>query len=77
MRQYMHVCDRQAWRCHIQTAALNPHAVTQGTSYGPGNGGGHCSFQISGVATQPWITGINYYVGECCVLQLQTLDMQC
>jgi hypothetical protein len=35
----------------------------QGTSYGSGTGGGHCSFQISEAATQPWITGINYYVG--------------
>lgn len=35
----------------------------QGTSYGPGTGGGHCSYQISGAAMQPWINGINYYAG--------------
>ena len=39
--------------------------MVQGTSYGPGNGGGHCSYQISGaVIKQPWITGINYYAAS-------------
>ena len=73
-------CPIATVRHGISHQTVQPHrtlkcacCALQGTSYGPGNGGGHCSFQISGAATQPWITGINYYVGKCCTCE-QTSD---
>jgi hypothetical protein len=53
---------------HTPTLAC---CALQGTSYGFGSGGGHRSFQISGAARQPWITGINYYVGGCCIIEVR------